>query len=1046
MADGTSVGVISLDLVIKNQIEGQLNKIKDNIQNAFSKPMEQASQAAGQAVEKAFESAPKAAEKAAEEVSGIWHETAEQEAERMKKLIQEAAQSADVKSSAASKQKPEVVEVQYDPQYDQANVMAQVDKIVNDITEKTKKTIESIFSDFEIPSAPIDRLNKQLELAEEKMGILQDRHKELEAQLSQTQSDDEAAKLTESLNRVENQLLSQQNTIDKTKAKISELENSGVRAAEQAAKEQEKAARQAAAAQEKAANEAAKIQERAAQQAAEAVQKQIEKARQSAVSSYAQTAKGFEAAADSVGLIKQKLELNGKAMQACEAEIKRLKAEFAYCDDSLESEKIEQKLNAAQSKMISLTETDRKLRKELNTAGESGKQAGNSIKSGQEQAQKAVKKTQGIFARLSKSIKSAAKSVFLMSGAYAVFRGIKSAVETATSSNTDFAKSLNEVKANLSVAFTPIMNTVMPYLNSLMSGLASVTKAVASFISGLFGTTYQKSLEATKAVKKTADEAKKAEDTYLADFDVVRVSPEESQKTDDSKEESGVDYDALDKQGNSWAQKLGDNIRKYLVSAFETVQKKASAVFSYLGAWAKKNFAPSFAGLWDNLKTEGTELSKILQGMFADISTLGEPLKKYFEGDFTIWLQMVFSTLGEIAVGLFDTFNKVFSDIWNLAVFPIVSNFLNVGLPLITQFSTQIWNTLGVLFDSIKEIFDTLWTEAVSPVLGFIAQLWCDVWQSVSDFWNEWGQPIFDGINTAITTTKDIFLNIWETILKPVFDKFMETLDMIWTEHLQPLIAEFLDFVGELVTGATDIYNQFIAPIVNWLVDVLGPIVVKVVNSIQKVVGGVIGNIIDAVKGVITVLKGIIQFITGVFTGNWKKAWKGIKNIFKGIWDTFSSIVKTPINLIIDLINGLTGAVESALNWIIDKINTLSFDVPDWVPGIGGETFGFDFDNVDIPEIPKLATGGLATAPTLAMVGDNRNAKADPEVISPLSKLQGMLDNGKLDEVCEILRLIYDYLKSIDFTFFGTVDGKLLFKFIQDMNSQYKHKTGVSAF
>lgn len=40
---------------------------------------------------------------------------------------------------------------------------------------------------------------------------------------------------------------------------------------------------------------------------------------------------------------------------------------------------------------------------------------------------------------------------------------------------------------------------------------------------------------------------------------------------------------------------------------------------------------------------------------------------------------------------------------------------------------------------------------------------------------------------------------------------------------------------------------------------------------------------------------------------------------------------------------------------------------------------------------PKLAEGGLATGPTMAMVGDNRNARVDPEVIAPLSKLKSMM-------------------------------------------------------
>ena len=41
--------------------------------------------------------------------------------------------------------------------------------------------------------------------------------------------------------------------------------------------------------------------------------------------------------------------------------------------------------------------------------------------------------------------------------------------------------------------------------------------------------------------------------------------------------------------------------------------------------------------------------------------------------------------------------------------------------------------------------------------------------------------------------------------------------------------------------------------------------------------------------------------------------------------------------------------------------------------------------------VPKLAKGGLAYSPVLALVGDNKNAKNDPEVISPLSKLKAML-------------------------------------------------------
>jgi tape measure domain-containing protein len=50
---------------------------------------------------------------------------------------------------------------------------------------------------------------------------------------------------------------------------------------------------------------------------------------------------------------------------------------------------------------------------------------------------------------------------------------------------------------------------------------------------------------------------------------------------------------------------------------------------------------------------------------------------------------------------------------------------------------------------------------------------------------------------------------------------------------------------------------------------------------------------------------------------------------------------------------------------------------------------------------PALAQGGLATGPTMALVGDNRNARVDPEVIAPLSKLKSMMGDMGIGGVLE---------------------------------------------
>lgn len=555
---------------------------------------------------------------------------------------------------------------------------------------------------------------------------------------------------------------------------------------------------------------------------------------------------------------------------------------------------------------------------------------------------------------------------------------------------------------------TVLMNVLLPAvkaINSLLSQLIALAQGAARALSEAFGFELSNSADEAQSIVKSTSQAadnysdiadnaqqtQEAQEGSLASFDQMNKLNDESKS--DSTGVSGAG-DIMQPSGTSVEVDTGKADKK-LSDFFKSVRTQFEKLADYLD----KNFKPIFADIWSGLERESIELAQILGGVFSDIKSLSEPLKAYFINDFTPLMQTAFSTLGKIGIGLFDSFNKVFSDIWNVAVFPILQNFLTVGLPLMADFGTQTWSTLGVLFDNIKEIFDTLWNGVAQPVLNALKTLWCDTWQSISDFWNEWGQPIFDGINEGITTTKNIFLNLWETVLKPVFDKLMDVADSVWTEHLKPLLDEFLDFVGTLITSVLSIYNKAIAPVVNWLVSILGPIVSSVLGKIIKIVGNVISNIIDAVKNIISALKGVVLFIAGVFTGDWKKAWQGVKKIFKGVWDALVDIAKTPINLIIGLINGLTGAVEDALNWIIDGINELSFTTPDWLPGdLGGQTFGFDLSQIDIPEIPKLAQGAVIppNSEFLAVLGDQKrgtNIEAPLDTITQ-AVLQALVSYG----------------------------------------------------
>lgn len=143
--------------------------------------------------------------------------------------------------------------------------------------------------------------------------------------------------------------------------------------------------------------------------------------------------------------------------------------------------------------------------------------------------------------------------------------------------------------------------------------------------------------------------------------------------------------------------------------------------------------------------------------------------------------------------------------------------------------------------------------------------------------------------------------------------------------------------------------------------------------ALGAVLSGLWKSVQDVWGNIQAVFSNIIGFIDNVFSGNWSAAWGNIVAIFGNVFGALANIAKAPIN-----------AVISVINMVLSKINEMKISIPDWVPGVGGKTLGFN-----IPQIPMLATGGIATAPTLAMVGEG----GEPEAVLPLSKLAQLLDD-----------------------------------------------------
>ena len=342
------------------------------------------------------------------------------------------------------------------------------------------------------------------------------------------------------------------------------------------------------------------------------------------------------------------------------------------------------------------------------------------------------------------------------------------------------------------------------------------------------------------------------------------------------------------------------------------------------------------------------------------------PLGEYLLGDFIPNVTNAFS----------ETFAPIFADIGSL---------------IMEQFAFQFQWACDLIGDLINSF--------LLPMFGFLQQVIQDMFAGIKGAWDVYGQPILDGLALGFQSVRDVLSDVYYNLVKPVLEEIMNQIDWLWSEHLKPLWDNLMEFFGAFAEMVLAIWNEYIFPWVQQMVDIFAPILSEAIKFVVDAFATAFARISDIVSAVIRILKGLCEFVTGVFTGNWEKAWNGIKDIFGGVWDGIVGVLKGAVNTVIDMINAVLRAVALGVNAIIDKINALSFTVPDWVQGIGGETIGFNFPKFDPPQIPKLARGAVLPAnnPFLAVVGDQRrgtNVEAPLEtitqaVIAALSQLGG---------------------------------------------------------
>ena len=415
---------------------------------------------------------------------------------------------------------------------------------------------------------------------------------------------------------------------------------------------------------------------------------------------------------------------------------------------------------------------------------------------------------------------------------------------------------------------------------------------------------------------------------------------------------------AASKNGNLLAKVLGmGNVKLALIAG---VIALAAAGFVLL--WNKsEKFRETVMALWDQLQTLGGALANMVRVIWERaaplLDMLGNVLLNGLERAVELLAPVAGNILG-IFTGIADFITGVFTGDWDKALRGLQTIFVNA--------LSGLGNLAAAGFTAILEIGTSIWPAIDSAVQAGIAAI-------SSRF------PALGAVLESLwATTQKVWSNV-QVILQNAIQFVQNVFSGNWSAAWQNVVNIFgaiFSAVGTMATAPMNMLANGVQAAINSVAEFLQ----EKFPFLGALFSGWAASISAAIENIKAIFSGMIDFVQNVFTGNWSAAWQNIVDIFGNLFSMIVNLAKAPIN-----------AVISAINFVLEKINGISVTIPDWVPGVGGQTLGFS-----LPTIPQLAAGGIVTAPTILEAGEG----GEPEVVLPLSKLSAMLQGtGNMPEV-----------------------------------------------
>lgn len=302
-----------------------------------------------------------------------------------------------------------------------------------------------------------------------------------------------------------------------------------------------------------------------------------------------------------------------------------------------------------------------------------------------------------------------------------------------------------------------------------------------------------------------------------------------------------------------------------------------------------------------------------------------------------------------------------------------------------SMIGTWIYNNV---IKPVADFFVGLWngivtgvTTAISAVKSFLSTiamwLYTNVIQPVVNFFMTYIYPFIEKIAEIVAKIIEIVTTLVSVGVQFLVSKFLEFVNWINTNVVQPVIQFFTNLWNGIVSVFSTIAEWFTTQFTNAVngiktaFSVVGEFFSGIWNSITTTFanvaswfGGVFSSAVEAIKSFFSPLG---EFFQGV--------WNNIVSIFTTIGakisDAISGAVKGAINTVLSGAAGIINGFISAINAAISVINA--------IPGVS-------ISKISPLEVPALAKGGIIESPTTALIGE-----AGTEAVMPLENNTGWI-------------------------------------------------------